>query len=172
MKILILMTCFALISSCSLENISKKAEPSAKEQVAGLKKMCNDAAPAIKKRQAANSLYNRLGKRKKITKLFNNLYDEHKKNDKIGHMFKNVERGPFVKNAVDFFAVGTGGKGTYTGRNMKDAHAHLNITSADFMTAGADLETVMKGLNYGDNEIQEVVCSLVAFIPVVLVDQV
>ena len=85
-------------------------------------------------------------------------------------MFTDVQAKPFIDNVTAFLVAGTGGKANYKGRDMKTAHAHLKITSEDFMTAGADITKVMKDLKYGDNEVQEVVCALVAFVPVVVVD--
>ncbi|MCO4794886.1 MAG: group 1 truncated hemoglobin [Bacteriovoracaceae bacterium] len=130
--------------------------------------MCTDNAGAMKARQAKESLYSRLGKEKKIGVFVDNLYESHKGNDQIGHMFKHVDRDRFVDNVVKFLVAGTGGANKYKGRNMKDVHSGMDITSSDFLAAGGDVQAVMKELKYGENEIQEVVCALVSFVPVVV----
>ncbi len=168
MKLMMLAICSLFIVSCATKQKEEKVQ-TPEEQVKGLEKMCADNADAIKKRQAANSLYNRLGKKKKITVFASQLYDAHKANKDIGHMFKKVPKKPFVKRVVSFLVAGTGGPGMYEGRGMKEVHAKLNITAADFLAAGGDVNSVMKGLNYGDNEIQEIVCALVSFVPDVVV---
>ena len=155
-----------LITGCATTDTKK---PTAADQVAGLQKMCSDAAGAIKARQEKKSLYKRLGEKEKIKTFITNLYGAHLANKDINHMFKNVERDSFIGHATDFFVVGTGGKGKYKGRDMSAAHKHLKISNADFLSAGGDVQNTMKSMNYGEHEIQEVVCSLVAFVPVVVV---
>ena len=54
---------------------------------------------------------------------------------------------------------------------MGTAHRSLKITNADFLAAGGDVNGVMKAMKYGENETQEVVCALVSFVPVVVVQQ-
>ena len=51
---------------------------------------------------------------------------------------------------------------------MSTVHKQMKITNSDFLSAGGDVQAVMKELNYGDDEIQEVVCALVSFVPVVV----
>jgi hypothetical protein len=83
-------------------------------------------------------------------------------------MFTHVSKEPFVRNVSDFLVVGTGGAGKYNGKDMASAHKNYNITNADFLSAGGDVQAVMKELNYGANEVQEVICALVSFVPVVV----
>jgi hemoglobin len=142
--------------------------PSDAEQVAGLQKMCADNADAIRPRQEKKSLYDRLGKHPRIKTLAGKIFKAHSTTAKIGHMFAKVDRKNFVKHVAEFLVAGTGGKGTYTGKDMMSVHRDLNITNADFLSAGGDVGAVMKEMKYGENETQEVVCALVSFVPVVV----
>lgn len=141
---------------------------SAKDQVAGLSKMCADNARAIEARQKEKSFYIRLGEREGIAKFSKNLYASHKANSKIGHMFANVPEQPFINNVIELVVTASGGKGSYAGRDMTTVHKNFGITHQDFLDAGADVQSVMKGLGYGDNEIQEMVCMLVSQVPQVV----
>ena len=67
----------------------------------------------------------------------------------------------FLKLA-DFAAAGTGGDATYVGRDMVEAHKHMQMTQADFLSAGGDVIQAMKNKGYGQNEIDEFVCILVS----------
>ena len=138
------------------------------EQVAGIQKMCADNSDAIKQRQAKKSLFERLGKRKKIQILSGKILAAHSANPKIGHLFAHVNKTNFVKNVTDFLVMGTGGKSDYHGKDMGTAHRNMKITSGDFLAAGGDVQNVMKEMKYGDNEIQEIVCALTSFVPVVV----
>jgi truncated hemoglobin YjbI len=141
------------------------------EQVAGLQKMCADNGEAMKQRQAQKSLYERLGKRQRIQVLSKKILAAHSANPKIGHMFAHVNKAQFVKHVTEFLVVGTGGTAKYTGKDMGTVHRSLHITNADFLAAGGDVNGVMKAMKYGENETQEVVCALVSFVPVVVVQQ-
>ena len=141
----------------------------AKEQVAGLKKMCQKAASVMKKRQATNSLYNRLGGEENIRLFSTKLYQLHRSNKKIGHFFKYASEKKFVDNVTKFLVKNSGGGGEYS-KNMETVHQSMNITHADFLVAGGDVKQVMKEMGHGENEIQEAVCFLTSFVPVVVKD--
>jgi hemoglobin len=154
-----------MLAGCATSKDKPQTEA---EQVVGLQTMCKESEQAIKERQSKISLYDRLGGREKIGTFATNLYHSHKNNKQIGHMFKHVQEKPFIGHVTEFLVVGTGGKGKYTGRDMESVHKKLKITNSDFLSAGGDVQDTMKALNYGDNEIQEVICALVSFIPVVV----
>lgn len=160
-----------LVAFCSLNAIAEDKVITAAEQVAGIKKMCAESGEAIKQRQAEKPLFDRLGKRPKIKILAQKLLAAHSKNEKIGHMFTHVKKDQFIKNVTDFLVMGTGGKANYKGKDMVATHKHLKITNADFLAAGGDVQSVMKEMKSGENEIQEVVCSLASFVPVVVVQE-
>jgi len=141
------------------------------EQVAGLQKMCSDNGAAIQQRQAQKSLYERLGKKPRIQMMAKKIFAAHSANPKIGHLFAHVNKATFVKHVTEFLVLGTGGKGKYTGQDMGMVHRKMHITNADFLSAGGDVGAVMKEMKYGENETQEIVCALVSFVPVVVVQQ-
>lgn len=164
------VVCPLIILNLSVARADEKA-PTDAEQVAGIQKMCSDSSATISQRQAQKSLYTRLGERTKIKVLAGKLLSAHMKNKKIGHMFKHVKKDQFITNVTDFLVAGTGGKAEYHGKDMATAHKHLNVTNGDFLSAGGDVQSVMKSMKYGENEIQEVICSLASFIPVVVVQK-
>lgn len=159
---------FFAFSQTAFSQTAEKTAQTPAEQVAGIQKMCADSSAAIQQRQTQKPLYDRLGKKVQIKKLVENILVKHQKNPQISHLFAKVKKGPFVKNVTDFLVSGTGGKTEYKGKDIATAHKDLNISNADFLTAGGDIQQVMKEMKYGENEIQEVVCSLTAFVPVVV----
>ena len=157
-----------LFLSIALPAAAQEAPLTDAQQVAGLQKMCSDNAEAIKQRQTEKPLYERLGKRPRIKVLAKKILAAHSSNPKIGHMFAHLNKAKFVQNVTDFLVLGTGGKAHYAGKDMGTAHRSLHITNADFLSAGGDVKAVMAGMKYGDHETQEIVCALVAFVPVVV----
>ena len=152
----------ALISGLVACSTTEKQIVSAKDQVAGAEKMCSENASAMKQRQQQRSLYSRLGERDGIEKFSTNLYAAHQSNDQIGHRFKGVDQQKFITNVTNFIVSNSGGGGEYQGRNMISVHKSMDITHADFLAAGGDVQAVLKDLGRGENEIQEVVCFLVS----------
>ena len=47
------------------------------------------------------------------------------------------------KLLTEFVCAGTGGPQKYTGRSMKEAHAHLNITEREWDVMAADFKTTL-----------------------------
>lgn len=160
------MLCFmglGLAAGTALAGGAAEPEPSAGERIAQLKAMCNEAAPDIEARQAERSLYERLGGREAIHALTDEIVRLHLENDDIKHIFEGVDTSRLSDQVTDFMVVGYGGQGEYTGRDMTTTHAHLGITDADFLSAGGDIEQALENLGHGEEETQEVVCSLMPF---------
>ena len=142
--------------------------PTPDEQLAGLRKMCADADTAIKARQAAKPLYDRLGKEPGIRAFVTDLLHRHKSNTVIGKYFAATDEAVFVSRVTSFLAAGTGGSETYSGRDLKSAHANMHLSVADFLQAGGDVGASLKATGVGADETQEVICSLVSLSPLVL----
>ena len=61
------------------------------QQVAALDTMCNEAQAAMKARQAAKPLYDRLGGRESIQAVVADVVQRHLKNDAIDHLMEGVD---------------------------------------------------------------------------------
>lgn len=162
-----ILYCTILVVSCSIA-LAEETTLSPAEQVAAIQKTCSEADAAIRQRQAKRSLYERLGRRPKINILANKIIDAHIKNKNIGHMFAKIDKKRVKRNVAEFLIAGSGGKANYKGRDMGTVHRDLKITNADFLAAGADVQAIMKEMKYGENEVQEVVCALTSFVPIVV----
>ena len=132
------------------------------EHIAQLNKMCEDTAEARAARQAETPLYDRLGGYDKISALTTEIVNLHEQNEAIQHVMVGVDGELLAKHVADFVASGTGGPQKYTGRDMVSAHENLHLTDADFVAAGGDIVKAMQSFDYGEEEIQEVMCILVS----------
>lgn len=74
----------------------------------------------------------------------------------------HIDEEALAKNVADFVSTGTGGPKVYTGRDMPSSHAHLELSKADFLSAGNDVGMAMQNKGYGEEETQEFVCILVS----------
>ena len=132
------------------------------EQVAGLVKMCADSEEARVARQEAKPLYFRLGEYDKIRDLTEEIVRLHSINPNFARFWGHIDEEALIKNVADFVSTGTGGPKVYTGRDMPSAHAHLELSKADFLSAGGDVTQAMISKGYGEEETQEFVCILVS----------
>src|SRR5258707_1176175 len=100
------------------------------------------------------SLYTRLGGEPGITK----VVDDFVANVALSPKIKDAHKEHFVsgkvaslkRKLIDQIGAATGGPQKYTGKNMKDAHAGLGITKADF---DALVEALVKALD--DNDVKK-----------------
>lgn len=145
------------------ETAGADTQPTAGEQLAELKAMCDDAAGEIEQRQAESSLYDRLGGREAIHALTDEIIRLHLENDEIKHIFEGVDTDRLSDQVTDFMVAGYGGEGEYTGRDMIQAHAHLGITDEHFLAGGGDIEKALGNLGHDEAVTQEVICSLMPF---------
>ena len=150
------------VTLVSLALAGDKKEPTVAEKMSGLQAMCEESADARTARHEADSLYNRLGGYDRILELTRTIVAYHHENEEIKHLMYNVDDEKLAKHVADFMAAGVGGTAKYTGRTLPAAHAHLNLTDADFLSAGGDIIKAMKSMDYGQEEIDEVVCILVS----------
>jgi hemoglobin len=100
------------------------------------------AAPAT----GQKSLYERLGGLKGITLVVDDFIDRLVNNATLNKN-KAIDAGrkasppPYLKFQVsELVCEATGGPCKYTGKNMKDAHAHLHITETEWKIMAADFK--------------------------------
>lgn len=134
----------------------------ARAQVAELKKMFDESAPARAARQKAKPLYDRLGGREAIRAVVENIVQLHFTEPLTAPLCKGVDQQKFVGHVVDWLCQAAGGPATYKGRDMVNAHAHLHMTDVHFMAAGEQIMRSLKKFNVPDPEIQEVMCAIIA----------
>ena len=143
------------------EETVQEVELTPDEQVAELDAMCADEADAMAARQTEASLYDRVGGREGLHAVVADTVARHLVNDKIVNFLVGVDPDHLIAQVTDFLVVASGGEGEYTGRNMVDAHAHLELSNVEFLAAGSDLGAAMDAAGWGEDEKQELLCAFV-----------
>ena len=85
------------------------------------------------------SLYERLGGKDAITAVVDDFVANVAADQKINHFFAKTDIPTFKKNLTDQLCAATGGGCTYSGKDMKTAHAGLGISNADWDALVGDL---------------------------------
>ena len=101
---------------------------------------------------AANTLYDRLGGREAIVAVVDSFVARVAADSRINGFFKAAAADPtrmaaFKAKLVDQVCQASGGPCTYTGKDMKTAHAGMNITNAHFDALVEDLVATLQGFN-------------------------
>jgi hemoglobin len=146
----------------AVNHLAAEDTASTKEHIAALKAKCSQTSAERAARHEQTPLYERLGGYDKIHALTKEIVRLHLQNDEIKHLFEGVDADLLAKHVADFVAAGTGGSEEYTGRPMPTAHAGLELTDADFLSAGNDIVNAMQSMGYGQNEIDEILCILMS----------
>lgn len=90
------------------------------------------------------SLYERLGGKPAIQAVVDDFIANVAADNRINARFANANIPRLKENLVNQVCAGTGGPCAYAGRDMKSAHAGMNITEAEF---GALVEDLVKTLD-------------------------
>jgi len=164
------LACTALAGPAS----TKDAAPAAVDadaQVMELEKMCEGNAEARAARHAEKTLYERLGKDEGIHRLTKEIVRLHLENEQIKHMFADRDNDLVAERVALFMISGMGGPSVYKDRpTLPESHRRLELTNSDFLSAGGDVIQAMKNLEYGQDEIDEVVCALVGLRSMVVLE--
>jgi hemoglobin len=93
---------------------------------------------------ATGTLYESLGGKRAIAAVVDDFVARVAGDNRVNHFFAETAADParlarFKANLTDQICQATGGPCTYTGKDMKTAHAGMGITSADFDALVEDL---------------------------------
>ena len=106
------------------------------------------------------SLYERLGGVDGITAAIRAVEDRSVKDDRISQKFAKTNQDRLTTELVDKLCDITGGPCTYTGRDMREAHANMGLTNGEFDAFMEDLGAVLDGFKIGKTEQEEVLSLL------------
>lgn len=136
--------------------------PSPDQQVAGLEASCAASATERASRHARTPLYQRLRGEQGIHAMTREIVRLHLQNPPIRHYFEKLDPDVVAKHVAEFIISGTGGAQVYQGPDLTTSHRSMKLSNGDFILAGGDIAQAMKNLEYGQEEIDEFVCTLVS----------
>jgi hemoglobin len=103
------------------------------------------------------TLYDRLGGKAAITAVVDQFVSNVAADKRINARFAATAADParlanFKNNLVNQICQASGGPCTYTGKSMKDAHAGMGITTADFNALVEDLVGALNKFKVPDSD--------------------
>jgi hemoglobin len=108
------------------------------------------------------NIYEQLGREGGIRKAVDAFYMSVVTDAQLAHYFVGVDMTVIRRHTTALLVTVTGGPSNYAGRDLGLAHAHLGITSADFMRVVGHLVRILEAAKLGSASIDAVVGALAA----------
>jgi hemoglobin len=90
------------------------------------------------------TLYERLGGREGIHAIVTDVVEFHQRNPVIAPRFRASDTEKLRQLAHEFFCAGAGGPEKYSGRDLREAHAGMNISEQEYLAAMDDIVQAMR----------------------------
>ena len=110
--------------------------------------------------QPKPTLFERLGGEANVRKIVNDVLDKNSRNPLIAYHFNKIDMKSLKEKAFEFFSMGTGGPHQYAGRDMRTAHADMNISLKEYNSATEDTLSALDENGVGQEEKNEVLAIL------------
>ena|SRR5579884_540565 len=106
------------------------------------------------------SLYDRLGKKEAITAVVDDFVTRVANDTRINGKFATADIPRLKRLLVEQICAASGGPCTYTGRDMKSAHAGMAITGEQFDALVGDLVATLNHFKVPEREKKELLSAL------------
>ena len=103
-----------------------------------------------------SSLYEKLGGKEAIDAAVDIFYQKVLADERIKHFFDSVDMGKQRSKQKKFLAYAFGGPVKYDGKDMREAHKHLDLTEEHFIAVAENLQATLQEMNVSNDLIDEV----------------
>ena len=114
------------------------------------------------------TIYHQLGKREAIAAVVDRFYERVLADPRLNHYFDAVELHELRAHQTAFLSAATGGPDTYTGASMREAHAHLDLTPADFEGVAIHLQETLYEFDVDPENVDAVIDTVASLRPEIL----
>lgn len=121
---------------------------------------CSMMKPAPGTMITEKSLYDRLGGKPAITAVVDDFVGRVAADNRINGKFANADIPRLKMMLVDQICQASGGPCTYTGRDMKTAHAGMGINGSEFDALVRDLVATLNRFKVPEREKNELLAAL------------
>ncbi len=104
----------------------------------------------------SQTLFQKIGGIVAVNTAIGLFYDKLVNDRRVSHFFKNIDMKNQSIKMKAFLAYALGAPIQYSGKNMKDAHAHMPINKEDFDIVLEHLVATLKELNIPNDLIEEI----------------
>jgi hemoglobin len=103
------------------------------------------------------SIYEKIGGEPAVDAAVDIFYRKVLSDDRISHFFESTDMAKMAQSQKAFLTLAFGGPNSYTGKDMREAHKHMNLTEEHFNAVAECLVGTLEELNVPQELIDEVV---------------
>ena len=109
-----------------------------------------------KKEEKPMSLFERIGGAPAVDAAVDIFYRKVLVDDRISHFFDSVDMDKQIAKQKAFLTMAFGGPNSYTGKDMREAHKHMNLTEEHFDAVVENLAATLTELGVKEEDINEI----------------
>jgi hemoglobin len=102
------------------------------------------------------TLYEQLGGKDALEAAVDLFYEKVLADDRIKHFFDGVDMGKQRGKQKIFLAYAFGGPVSYSGKDMRDAHKHLDLTEEHFAAVAGNLQATLQEMGVAEDLVEAV----------------
>ncbi|WP_224337508.1 group I truncated hemoglobin [Haloprofundus halobius] len=110
----------------------------------------------------SESIYRQIGGREAVKRVVNDFYDRVLSDEQLVGFFEGLEMEELRAHQVQFISSVADGPVEYTGDDMREAHAHLDIREDDFDAVATYLERALRENGVGDDDVEAIMTEVAA----------
>ncbi|TQV66298.1 group 1 truncated hemoglobin [Exilibacterium tricleocarpae] len=114
------------------------------------------------------SLYEKLGGEPAIKAVVEKFYEKVLVDTRICHLFDNTDMERQLEKQKAFLTLAFGGPNNYTGKDLREAHKHLDLSDMHFDAVSECLQATLEEVDAGEREKGEVMAIVKSVRPHVL----
>lgn len=103
------------------------------------------------------SLFEKIGGKEAVDAAVELFYEKILSDEKISHFFTKTDMSLQKAKQKAFLSYAFGAKTNYTGKKMRDAHKHMQLSEEHFSAVAGHLVSTLEDLKVPQNLIDEVV---------------
>ena len=104
----------------------------------------------------SRSIYDEIGGRDAVEAVVSDFYDAVLADERIRHYFEEQDMAELRAHQIQFISSVTGGPVEYSGADMREAHAHLDLDERDFRAVADHLEAALRANGVADSNVKRI----------------
>lgn len=108
------------------------------------------------------SVYDEIGGREAVDAVVSDFYDRVLDDDQLVGFFEGMDMAELHAHQVQFISAVAGGPVSYTGAEMRESHAYLDIEQDDFDAVATYLDTALHENGVCDENVEAIMSEVAA----------
>lgn len=108
------------------------------------------------------TIYDEIGGRDAVEAVVADFYDNVLDDERIRHYFDEQDMAELRAHQIQFISSVAGGPVEYTGAEMREAHAHLDLDERDFQAVADHLEAALRANGVDESNVEGILSQVAA----------